>query len=858
MDDRRDGLTDPQTGPETVLWHLRWKLRGARVAVLSERVALAFWPAATIVSAGAGGVMLGALRRAPETVLTALVAGWAVALGVAVVRGALRLRLPRQADAVARLDRGLPGRPFAALADTQASGTADAASIALWQAHLARMARLAAAAPMPRPQPRLAPADPFALRLVALTLLAVGAIFGSGREIADAVPGGAAPPSAALAGGPAWEGWIQPPAYTGLPAVYLNSVTAPEVEVAAGSQVTLRLYGEAGAFGVRETVSGSAASGGAATGGIEFPAAQSGEIVIDGEGGRGWRVVVLPDSPPVIAPAGKAGRDPEGRFRQPFEARDDYGVRSGEAEVTLDLAAIDRRFGLAIAPEPRDPLVIDLPMPYARDTAEVRETLIDDQSKHPWANLPVEVRLLARDDPGQTGLSEPLRTELLGRRFFDPLAAAVIEARRDLLWSTGNAARTAQIMRAVLDRPEGFIRSERAFLRLRVTLAALEREAATGLAPETRDEIAEALWEIALLLEEGDLASALERLQRAQDRLDEAIREGADQSEIDQLMQEMREALQDYMRELAEQAEREGSQPRAETEGMQMEADQLQEMLDQLEQLMREGRMAEAAELMEMLRRMMENMQVTQGEGGQGQASPGEQAMRDLAETLREQQQLSDDAFRELQESFRRGDGQQGQQGQQPGQEGQQGQGQQGQGQEGQPGQRGEPGADGLAGRQRDLRGALDGVQDGQLPGEGTQSGDAARRALDRAGQAMQDAEEALREGDLPGALDRQAEALDALREGMRNLGEAMAEDRLNEGGEGEAVGRADPLGRRDPLGRGEGSTGGLATDDTRVPDTAEVRRRAEELSRELQRRSGELTRPEAERDYLRRLLDRF
>ena len=56
---------------------------------------------------------------------------------------------------------------------------------------------------------------------------------------------------------------------------------------------------------------------------------------------------------------------------------------------------------------------------------------------------------------------------------------------------------------------------------------------------------------------------------------------------------------------------------------------------------------------------MMENMQIARGQ--QGQQSPGEQAMEGLAETLRQQQGLSDEAFRDLQEQFNQ-DGQQGQQ----------------------------------------------------------------------------------------------------------------------------------------------------------------------------------------------------
>jgi uncharacterized membrane protein YccC len=67
--------------------------------------------------------------------------------------------------------------------------------------------------------------------------------------------------------------------------------------------------------------------------------------------------------------------------------------------------------------------------------------------------------------------------------------------------------------------------------------------------------VAEILWNAALFLEEGDLDDALERLRQAQERLSEAMRQGASDEEIAQLMQELREAMNDYMRQLAENAE---------------------------------------------------------------------------------------------------------------------------------------------------------------------------------------------------------------------------------------------------------------------------------------------------------------
>jgi uncharacterized protein (TIGR02302 family) len=842
---------------EATLRRIRREIALTRAGLVAERAARAFWPAWTAALALGAAIALGAVDALPLVAAQVLVgAGGALALGL-LLRGALRFRLPSRGEAVARLDATLKGRPIAALADRPAIAPEDSGTAAVWAAHVARMAARAAAARAPRPDLRLARADRFALRYVALTAAVVALLFGAAGRIGE-VSGLAPGAAGAVAAGPVWEGWINPPAHTGKPALYLNDLAADAIDLPQGSLVTLRFYGEPGAFGLEETVSGTPAAVDA-TGGARFPVERDGRIAITGPGAREWTVALLPDRAPEIRATGPMTREEEGRLALPFEATDDYGVVSGQARIMLDLAAVDRRFGLAVAPEPRRDVVIDLPMPFAGDRTVVAETLMDDLSKHPFANLPVSVHLSAEDAVGQIGLAVPVSGELPGRRFFDPLAAAIIEARRDLLWSVENARRTAQVLRAVTHRPEGFVRNERAFLRLRVAMRRLEAATAPVLDPAVRDEIAEELWEIALLVEQGDLASALERLRRAQDRLEQAMRDGASQSEVQELMDELREALDNYMRQLAEEAERDPEGRFSEQQqDMQMSGTQLQELLDRLQQLMEEGRMAEAQELMEMLRQLMENMRVTQGEGqGEGQGQ-GNRAMRDLAETLRDQQGLSDDSFRALQDGFNRGQ----QQGRDPG-EGQQGAQGEGQGQrQGQGLEQGDgrnPGGGSLADRQRALRDRLNALGRGELPGEGSPQGEAGRQALDRAGRAMTEAERRLREGDLPGALDRQAEALDALREGMQNLGEALAEEQRRENGgqPGQQFGSADPRGQRDPLGRSFGQMGRIGTDENMLQGE-DVYRRAEDLLRELRRRLSDQGRGEEERDYLRRLLDRF
>lgn len=842
----------PTDDPTQALRRIDRPVRLTLFGLWAERIARAFWPLWSIAIAVLAVLAMGVQDHLP---LEAFWGGMvAVALGLvwSLYYAARRFRRPTRAEAVARLDSRLPGRPIAALTDTQAIGGDDPASRALWAAHRARMAERAATARPVRPDLRLAERDPFALRYVALTALAIALIFGSLWRVTTAsgmMPGAGAQ---IAANGPSWEGWAQPPAYTGKPALYLNDIPAGSLDLPAGTRIQTRFYGEPGSLTLAETVSGRTEVPPASDNVQQFAAEQSGKIAIGGRGGREWQVSILPDAAPTVSPSGPMGREADGRMKQSFIARDDYGVTGGKVTITLDMAAVDRRFGLAADPEPRAPVVLDLPMPLNGSRAECTETLVDDLSKDVFANLPVVMTFAVTDAARHEGQSDPYRTVLPGKRFFDPLAAAIIEMRRDLLWTRANAPRASQIFKAITNRPQDLIRNERAYLRLRVAIRQLDGEKDT-LTAEQRDELAEEFWQIALLIEQGDLQSAFDRLQRAQDRLDEAIKNGASQEEIDQLMQDMRQALDDYMRQLAEESQKNpDSQMSQNMPGMTLSGDQLKQMLDELQRAMKEGRTADAAQMMETLRQLMQNMQVVQGQGQGGSGGPGQQAMRQLGETLRDQQSLSDDAYRGMQQG-QNGDGQ-------ADGEGQQGTGQD-QGQTPGDNRQGRSAED-FARRQRDLRERLDGLNNGNmLPGPGTKEGEDGRNQLDNAGRAMDEAERALRDGDLSGALDRQAEAMEALREGMRNLGEALAQNNRQENGNGNnpdsRQGQADPQGQHDPLGREPGNSARIGSDRNMLQGQ-DVYRRAQDLLDEIRRRSGEQARPDSERDYLRRLLDLF
>ncbi|WP_163849004.1 TIGR02302 family protein [Pseudooceanicola aestuarii] len=871
-----------QTQFAEILRRLRLPLFLTRTGMLAERLARCFWPLWSLSLVVLALLMLGVQDASSVELVWGLGALILAAAIVFVVRGARRFRWPRRVEALKRLDASLKGSPLQALADAPAIGGADAGSAELWRAHQARMAERARQARPVEPDLKLATRDPFGLRYVALLLFMVALLFGSFLRVGsvrDMAPGG----GAALASGPTWEGWIAPPPHTGLPVLYLADITGDILTAPQGSDVTLRLYG-GDDLSVEESVSGRIGDLSPTDQAQDFTLAQDGRLAIDGPGGRAWDVRLTPDAVPDVSAVEPPRASARGEMTLPFEAEDDYGVTAGEAVITLALDRVDRRHGLALAPEPREALRIPLPMPIAGDRTAFRETLVEDFSKHPWANLPVTIELSVRDAADQTGQAEALTTDLAARRFFDPVAAALVEMRRDLLWNRDNARRVAQVLKAMTWRPEGLFRDETAYLRLRVLMRRIDALATfTTLDDDQLGEIAEALWDLALLLEDGDVDDARERMERAQDRLSEAMKRGASDAEIARLMQDLRDATQDYMRQLsrqqAEDAEGDPDQQPMDMENaMRMNQDDLQRMMDRIQELMEEGRMAEAQQALEELQQLMENMQVTQGGPG-GPQSPGEQAMEELNETLREQQGLSDEAFRDLQEQFNPDGEQRGQSSQNQGRSGGAGQGQQHSGQQGnQQGEgqgqgrnseqqgRGDGRArsgdreggqgDDLARRQQELRQELE-RQRGSLPGAGTEPGARARQSLEDADRAMRGAEQALRDGDLAEAIDQQSRAMEALRQGMRDIGEAVAEqERQMRGQQGQAQNEAGGQ-RNDPLGRNSGSTGSTGN-EAEMLQGEDVYRRAQDLLDEIRRRSGEGTRPDVERDYLKRLLDRF
>ncbi|MEM9716550.1 MAG: DUF4175 family protein [Pseudomonadota bacterium] len=879
---------------KTLSRKLERKIAVSRLFATTERFARSFWLAAVVLLATAGLLVL--FRTILDSTSLTLIAAIGIILSAIIVFfRRSTFEWPSRQDAIARLDGRFDHTPLAAL-DDDLPANASEETRALWALHKDRAAEAAVQAKATAPHIRLARQDRFALRMVTALAFVMALVFGQSAVqaiITTEGPAGTGP----IATGPSFEGWIEPPAYTGQPTYYLTETSDRQLIVPRGSEVIFRVYGQADRARFSETVSGVGSTP------LVSENAAFGEAVfiIDGEGlitldlprqdAVTWQIALSLDEPPSVRFDGELERTVDGLLQLPFVAEDDFGVLSGTARITLDLDRVDRRYGRAADPETTEPLIFDLPVALVRDPTEIEGVLSENLARHPWANLPVQIELSVFDGADQSGSASLADIDLPGKRFFDPLAAGLVDLRADLLWNRENTPRVARLIRAVTWQPEELFTEDKAYLMVRSALRVLERDLETP-DDEAIAEVEDLLWQAALLIEEGDLNDAAERLRRAQERLSEAMRRGASPDEIAELIQELREAMQDYMNALAQNAEPQDPDQQQSQNMQSMSQDQLQQMMDRIQELMEEGRMEEAQALLDQLMQMMENMRVVQGGEGQSGQQQGQQGQQQqMQDMLQEQQDLADDTFEQLQQQFsqqgqqgQQGQQQQGQQGQQQGQQPGQQQGQQ-QGQGQQPGQ--QPGQQQGQGQQLgQQQGNGQGSSQQQLgqgqggnlpsPGELAQRQEALRQLLDQqgqqfgngpGGQSMEDAERSmgeaaddLAEGDLRGALDNQADAMEALRQGMNEINEAQrqaAQAGQQQGGTDEGFG--DDVGQgneRDPLGRSTNSDGNF---DTRFGADLESRREFyRDLDAEIRRRLGDQTRPETERDYLRRLLDRF
>ena len=787
-------------------------------------------------------------------------------LAVAAIWPLVWFRWPSREQGLSRLDRGsgIRHRPATELTDTVK--TQDPIALALWQAQrertLASIKRIRAGLPAPR----LAFHDPWALRGLVMVML-VAAYFAAGDERAMRVAaafdwnGVLSPANIRV------DAWVTPPLYTGKPPIILSAANKdsalPEsgpLPVPAGSTLIVRSSGGTldvvAGGGVTEAAGAEQAPQG--TNEKHFTIAGDGTAHVRAPSGQPqWKFTATPDRAPTIALAKDPERQARGSLQMSYKIEDDYGVTEAQAHFAARRAdaakgaeqEADKAARPLFAP-PQFPLVL----PNARTRNGVGQT-VKDISEDPYAGADVTLTLTAKDEAGNEGKSEPFDMRLPERLFAKPLPRALIEQRRILALDANRSSDVSDALDALMIAPELFM-SDEAGHYLGLYNVAHELEAAHS--DDALRGVVASLWALAVSIEDGDITDVDKALRAAQDALKQALERGASDEEIKKLTQDLRAALDNFMRQLAEQLRNNPQQlarPLDPNTKMLRQQD-LNNMIDRMERLSRSGDKDAAKQLLDQLAEMLENLQMAQP--GQSQDGDMEQALNELGDMIRKQQQLRDKTYKQGQDSRRdhmrgkpggdqsMGDLQQDQQGLRDRLKKLQEQlAKRGLGQPGQPGQKGQPGQQGDQGDQADQ-----GDQNGDQQGDGEDG-------LGAADSAMGDATGKLGEGNADAAVDSQGKALDALRKGAQSLAEAMQQG----DGDGQGDGPGDRAGRQqagpngtDPLGRP--LRGREYGDELQkmIPGEIDVQR-VRRILEELRRRLADPSRPQIELDYIERLL---
>jgi len=798
--------------------------------------------------------------------------------------GLRKIRWPSRRQALERIDQrsGLAHNPASVIDDTLANSSGDPLTASLWALHRQRALRSLKLLRTGKPSPRSVEVDRYALRSAILVALAA-CVFLAGPEryarVAAAFDwrGAGAPAHATRL-----DAWIDPPPYTGKAPVLLSlgskEATSPEkplsVEVPVNSTIIVRSVGgdakidTSGAL--KEIVpeadkkdnSQEVAPKGKTTAVQPAVSANSEtekRLRLEGDAGLTlhhtgklvgiFSLHAIADLPPSIALIDVPKANARGSFNLAYRLNDDYGVIGAEARFSNPKNNDNKPYpGRSLAEPPHAALAL---APGQGGLGDAEATV--DLSDHPWAGLRVTMVLAARDEGGNEGVSEPIEITLPKKPFTNPLALSLAEQRRNLLIMPDDRAQVWTALSALMIAPEAFDTKASVYLGLRTALDRL----AGAKTDKDLIALADFLWEMALQIENGNLADAEQKLRNAEQALKDAMQRGASPEEIEKLTQEMRAAMDEFMRELAQQQQQDGGTQQDAQQGNNknrtVTPQQLQSMLDKLQELAKSGDMAEAQKALEQLRNILENLKTAKRSQQSQKGREGQKALNDLDQMTKEQQDLRNETYQQNRRNNPSEDGFQQPQSRHPNQN------QQGQNQQGQQGQN-QQDMENLQQRQQALRNQLESLQK-----KLNQMGQGKQQSLDDAQGAMQEAERALSQKGPQSrdeAVDAQGRALDSLRKGTQQLAEQMQQqgegqtaESEGENGESDQPGEA---GETDPLGRPRPHYGPNLSKAPFNPQGLPAAQRAQSVLDELRRRLGNPNRPHDEIDYLERLLRRY
>lgn len=820
-----------------------------RLSILWERATIAFWRVDCWIALFAALWMMqipSILGKAGDLLALAV---FFAGLAILLFQARRHPLWPGRDEADRRLEKenNLRHRPLQQAGDRLANPLRETTR-KLWDKEKSDAATALRNLRIPAPRPVLAGADRAALHVAAFLLVVIGAVV-AGPQWQERLAYGIIPLSVRwedrLPGSANIVIWIKPPDYTALPQINIQGTgTLKEsVSIPAGSTIKARV---SKGFGTPALEMGDIRlpmqPAGKGSWSIETPAVAADRLrIVQMFMARlSIPVTYVPDQPPVIVSKGKPATMPKGGLQIPLGVTDDYGVTGLSFRMTLDPQAGDAPPGLPYA---EDKSV------YSTPKQETALNPVYDLSWHPWAGLPVVIEITARDRPGQVAALPPIHAILPERLFHHPVAQKLVGIRKRLLWTPRSAIpNAASELSVILSRPEQFGDDFSVFLSIRSMISRLNYSPTE----ESAIAIVSQLWDTALRIEDGNLTLAARNLRDAQQELERLLADpNATDEQIAAAMEKMQSALVAYMQELymemQKQASERGETPQALSQESLENAANMEDLSSFLSQMRAEalsGNREQALNMLSRLRQMTEQLDPSAGMNLPPQMQEMMESMKEMEDLIKRQEALLEltrqyadgSLIKQTYPDFIPFDEERSDMPPPPQAKNQSGEDE-------------KPDLSSEKDEQEALRFSLGGLM--QRAGEQMEE---IPESLQEAEQEMRGSSQELGNGAPNLSVPHQEKVLEHLKNSQEQMGQQLAKMMKQMTFLSFGSGPLDPLGR--PMSEGNGNNP-LYGSQVKIPDEAQ-RKRAHEIMKILRQRSGELGRPDYERDYYHRLLRQF
>mgnify|MGYP003949756131 CR=1 FL=1 len=563
--------------------------------------------------------------------------------------GIWKIRLPKWLQASRRLeeDSGFLHQPLSGMKEEANFITTDPddPSAALWNAHQEQQRKQLKKTKIKAPRGLLLTLDRYGIRLLPLLAIAIVAPLNwlnLERNVKSNLwPTWPTPPAPLAL---QIDAWITPPTYTAIdPFVVDFSKTGQhQLHVPTKSELVLQLQGGTDGVEVRDgqgAIDATKVSSGAIRIKMALQNDKTIQVLKTGAEKAALSFSIKPDLKPAIILEERPRSTDRGSLQLKYRAEDDYGL----AKITAQLE-------LAEGPK-QNPATLLLTNFNELETLVQKSDFLS-LAEHLWAGSPVFISLIAEDIIGQVKESSPAHVQLPERQFRNPLAKKVIEIRKQLYFRSQDRFLLAQTL-LNMAQELGASEDNR---RIDIQLLQIGTKLKSFTETKVPDTFYKELWDIALALDFSPLSDAETRLKEAEENLRDALENSAPESEVEQRVQELRKAMEDFMSEMARQSLEDMLNNQnldlAPLDQNSPTSSALDQLSDELKNLTEQGAREEALELLNRMKEMLENLQSNDLKMSLNQSpNDGSNAgmMQQLGEIMEDQQSLLNELFSAMQ-----------------------------------------------------------------------------------------------------------------------------------------------------------------------------------------------------------------